>query len=346
MPFNFNSDGSLAPFNIFQIEAMGIGSLGVDDGTYPQFTREVNQNTARAEYLVNSDQLDNFFCFMLGGGARYYTGSEYALSRLLPQDMTYQGVTYPNFSAIKIEGTTGHKFTEDDNDSNSYPIPNYQQHRVRVLFQQVPYNLLDDDDTAQNETQRYVQQLPTQSQVEYLSLPGAVANYVGYPGSVADTNPDGLPVPYGAGFPTSSSIISKKWWRLPYNCWGQGTDLYATIYGDIPSQIEGLVGTVNQNDFLGYPSGTLLWLAPEEELVMDQTQGLAWNLTYKWLYKVQGHNFFYYFPSGGIAGNGAGWYFVRVDGESGPSAFIQPGNPISKGQCFFATGLFSTGFLV
>jgi hypothetical protein len=321
---------------------MGIESLGVEDGTYPQFTREVNQNTMRAEFLVFSDQLDNFFCFMLGGSARYTAaGFGPMLSRLLPQELTYEGVTYTNFCAVKIENTTGHQFARDDTADNDYPIPNYTKQRVRVLFQQVPFNLLADDDT-ENETQRYLQQLPTNSQVDYLSLPGAVAKYVNYPGQPAGF-PGGSQVPYGTGFPTSNSIVSQKWIRLPYNCWGIGSDLYATIYGDVPTQTDGLVGTTNQTDFLGYPAGTLLFLAPEEELVMDQAGGLSWNLTYKWLFKVQGHNYFYAWPSGGNVGNGADWYQVRVDGIN---TYIVPGNVILQTQCFFATGVFLNAFQV
>src|ERR1700722_8005262 len=251
MPFNYNLNGSIAPFTSAQIVAMGIESLGIEDGTYPQFTREVNQNTMRAEFLVFSDQLDNFFCFMLGGAARYSAaGFGPMLSRLLPQELTYQGVTYTNFCAVKIENTTGHQFTRDDTAGNDYPIPNYTKQRVRVLFQQVPFNLLADDDT-ENETQRYLQQLPTNSQVDYLSLPGAVAKYVNYPGQPTGF-PGGSQVPYGTGFPTSNSIVSQKWIRLPYNCWGIGSDLYATIFGDVPTLTDGLVGTVNQTDFLGY----------------------------------------------------------------------------------------------
>ena len=352
MPFNYAENGSLLPFTNDQVSAMGIETANVEDGTHPVFTKEVNQTTMQAEYFVWSNQLDNFWCFMLGGAVKYFDPdtSSYQLSRLLPQQLEYEGVDYQNFAAVKIDGTTGHQFLEDDNSSNRYPIPNYTKTRVRVLFQEVPFNLLNDEETT-SETQRYFQQLPTNSQVDYLSLTGGVGKYVNYPGGGAGL-PSRAQVTYGPGFPTSLSTLTQKWIRLPYDCWGVGSDLYTTIFGDpsVPGG-NGLIGTVNQFDFLGYASSTLLWLAPEEELVIDQasatttgsTPQLAWNLTYKWLFKPQGHNYQYWFPAGGPVGNGANWYQVTVDGLN---TYYPDDSAITSQQCFFANSNFQLGFQV
>jgi hypothetical protein len=295
---------------------MSIETLGVEECTHPTFTREVNQNTARMEYLVNPDAqaLDNFFCYMVGGVS--LPNNVLGLSRLLPQVLTYAGVQYNDFGAVKIEEAKGHVFTFDDTTSNPYPIPNYTKFRVRVLFQQFPFYLANDDQIT-SESQRYLQQLPSQSQVDYLSLAGSVGRYVNYPGQPVG-NPGTLIIPYGTGFPIASTVISYKWIRLPYAAWGVNSLLYSTIYGDQVAGATPLVGTVNSNDFLGYPPGVLLMLAPEEELVIDQASGLSWNLTYKFLVKWQGHNFFYFFPSGSAAGNGAGWYFANISPSTSP----------------------------
>lgn len=347
MPFNFNTDGSLLPFTDAQISAMGISTLGVEDGTHPQFTFEVSSNTARAEYLVYSDQLDNFICFMLGGQTKYTSGGVSALSRLPPQEIiSYGGGIYTNFAAVKVEDTVGHQFTEDFTTTllpnQKYPIPNYTQQRVRILFQQVPFDIAADGDVL-NETQRYVQTLPSNSQTDFLSLPGGTGKFVLYPGQTAGQFPDRFLIPHGVLLAQPQSTIARKWIRLPLDCWGEGSDLYATMFGDGTSDVQGIVGTVNRQEFLGYPQGTLLMLNPEEELVLDQTGGQVWNLTYKMSFRPQGHNYFWIAPSGGAVGNGAGYFQARIDGVG---TYLDSGSPITSQQCYFGNSDFMGAFQV
>ncbi len=319
MPFNYNSDGSIRPFTPTEIDSMGIDTLGVEDGDHPTFTREVSQNTMRARYVINADQLDNFICFMLGGQVVYPSGATFsgaALSRLPPQGLSYGDVDYSNYAAVKVESATGRKILTDDTDSNDYPIPEYNWFDVTILFQQMPFNVLDDEEANNDETTRYLQQLPSSSQVDYLGLPGGIARYI-TPPSMAGVNPNGIPIPYAVGFPTALTTISYKWIRLPFATWGVNSYLYFTLFGDVQSGAIGLIGTVNSQEFLGYPPGVLLMLAPEEELVLDPTTNeLSWNLTYKFLVKWAGHNWFYYWPAGtgtvSTPGGKPGWYFVNA----------------------------------
>jgi hypothetical protein len=364
MPFNLSPQGEILPFSDAQVAAMGIETYGIEDGDHPTFTREVNQSTMRVKYMVNPDtqSLDNFFCYMLGGASMAFGfGTGNYLSRLLPQQLTYEGVTYSNFGAVKIEDAHGQQFSVDDVLSNPVPIATYTKFYVTVLYQQFPFQLLTDQQIADmggDENLRYVQQLPTNSQVDYLNLPGTIGRYVTNPPTPIITPlnpanaPNGYPVPYGTGFPSSQSIVQRKWIRIPYTAWGEGSDLYATLFGDYEGLTPagpfiGLVGTVNTEAFLGYPAGTLLMLAPEEELVMDPTGGLSWNLTYRFLFKPQGHNFFYYFPSGAATGLGAGWYFVNI--TSGDSLFYNRTFPMAllpDGVCYFNSRNFQVAFQV
>lgn len=314
MPFNYNANGSLAEFTAGQISVMQIETLGIEELSSPTFTREVNQSIMRAEFLVNSEELDNFCCFMLGGQTVYFDGAKNAISRLMPQTLVYQGVDYGNFAAVKIEEASPHQFVEDDRTSNDYPIPTFEKYRVRVLFQQLPYNLQDDESTT-SETERYWQVLPSQGQTEYISLPGGVMHYVPAPGQNSALWPANVPVPYGIGRPVPSIMIAFKWWRLPYDAWGPNatdSNLYTAVYGDQEAGIDPLSGKINTTTFQGYPPGTLLFLTVEEELVMDpMLSTLSWNLTFKFLVKYYGHNWLYAYAAGGPIGNGNGWYFVN-----------------------------------
>ncbi|MBA4191320.1 MAG: hypothetical protein C0467_25335 [Planctomycetaceae bacterium] len=307
--FFLNEDGSFRPFTTEEVEEIEIETLGIEDGSHPRHSREVNQNTVACEYLINANYFERFCAFMLGGAKTYDDSGTTRLSRLMPQ----RWPSKPKFGAVKIPQTTNHVFESDDVASADFPIPTHQGMKVPVLFQQMPFEMYDDlEPTGSiNETRRYLQTMPSQSQVDYLTLPGGIMRFTQETGTVIPYNKT---IPHNVGKPLVQAVVSKKWHRIPYNAWGEGSPLYTRVHGSSDGETLPFLGTFNNAIFMGYEPGVLLLIGVDEEVILDQAgDEIAYNLTYKWLRKTPGHNHFYFYPTDGT-GDNAGWYYVSSDG--------------------------------
>jgi hypothetical protein len=303
MGLKTNDDGSLREFTAEEVEALGIESRGVRDGSHPTHVRAVNSNTVQVKWLCDFDMFEDAVAYWLGGAVRYVNFSgDYKVSRVSPQSPP----GLPNFAYTKIESATGHQFLEDDEDGN----PTYSKMDVTLTAEHVPFDLLPDEDTS-NETFRYFQVLPSQPSADYLTLPGGVCHYLTEAGGAG--RPNQVAIPYNVGLTQPKSIIRRKWWRVPYDVYKPGHTLYKRIWGDPANDERPWVGTVNANALFNYPRWTLLFLGVEEELDRDQLgDRLSWNLTYSWQYDPNCHLKKYYYDMDSGANNG--YYFVAGRG--------------------------------
>ena len=351
MPFYQNPDNSLRAFLPDEIAAMGIETYKIESGEHPTHSRQPSASTIRATYLVNYEQYEYFVSFMLGGSWYYEdAGGTTRLTRLMPQ--TWPGRA--QYACSSIDGTEGHQFVADDNVSAQFPVPTYSQMKVDVTFQQVPFGLKTDAEivlAGYDETQRYLQTLPSEPSTDYITLPGGCLRFIAPSGS-GPTGGQPIPINHNIGFPVTGAIIKRKWWRIPFNQWGPGSRLYQLFFpSEEGSATQSIVGTINSQPVIGYNPGQLLLLAPEEEIQSD-TAGtplgadtLCWNLTFKWLLKPQGHNWFWYQPAApntGAPPAGAGFYFVTNNNTWYPSSTLPDGvslfNARDHNVCFQISG--------
>lgn len=292
MGFPINADGSLRPFNAAELAAMELKTAGVKDGSNPRMTLGERQNSIRCEWFCKWSQRDNAICALLGG-AKYICGSA-TLSRVMP--MSVPG--YPAFVAVEIESVTGTGGCGKGTDS----IPTYPKARI-VVRHELVYYLLEDDAFTITEYDRYVEVMPSTVETNYLTVPGSMITYrVAAP--FAAQLPGGNTIPYSIGHPETTSKIGRKWHRVPRAAW-ENSPLQKRVKGGPPGVDaagnptggRGYIGTVNKTPILGRPSGTLLLLGVDEEIVGDATvdntndPGMgdyAYNLTYWWLEKTTG----------------------------------------------------------
>ena len=319
MPAYFtNPDGSIRPFTSDEIAAIGIESYGIRQGEHPTHSREVDASTIETQYLINGDpfgsdaNFERFVAYMLGASTTYIdTGTgRMQISRLMPQ--TWPGK--PQFAAVKIPRAIGHKFLNDDVTSETYPIPTYDKRKVTVIYQHMPFALIDDTHTTA-EYLRYTQTMPAQHEVSYLNLPGGVMRFFKNGGG----GPSDKPIPYSVGFPVPMSTITRKWIRVPFEAWGDQSTaaLYGRVYGNYETGEKPYTGTVNNATFLNYPPGYMLYLGVEEELQLDPLgDSLCWNLSHKWLIShLAPHTWKYYFSVVAADAGNNGWYFTAKDGS-------------------------------
>jgi hypothetical protein len=311
--YETNADGKIRAFTSAEIDAIEIETLGIEDGSSPTKSRRLNGSTERYEYLINADYFERFCAYMLGAAVRYTPagGGADKISRLLPQTVPDK----PNFAFIEVESATGHKFVNDesrDEDAREPLRPTYERMRVTLLAQHVMYDLVADDVGA--ERNRYVQVLPSQVDTQYLNLPGGVMNYYKSGGG----GPTDKPIPYGIGFPVPMSTISRKWWRVPFDCWGEGTELFERVFGDQEGGTKPYLNSVNSVALFGYEPGYLQFLGVEEELVQDPLgDSLCWNLTLKWqAAHLAPHTWKYYYSVVAADAANNGWFFTAKKGAT------------------------------
>src|SRR5262249_3206814 len=114
------------------------------------------------------------------------------------------------------------------------------------------------------------------------------------------------------GFVNPTVQIKKKWIRVPYNAWKEGSKLRARVFGDIEAGTEPFLGTINNATILGYAPGQLLFTGIAEELLLDPIlEEQHWNLTYTFLARSVSHNWFKFFDP---SSTNTGWCFVSNNG--------------------------------
>ena len=298
-----NDDGSLRSYTEEEITAMRITHPGVEEGTHPTHRRRVDDCTVEREFFCAYEELESFLCHMLGTSVIYNNpldSDNPTLSRLLPQ--LYPGKA--QIRAVGLEEATGYKFTGDMTDDS---VPEYDSWRCRILYQHCAFQLVDDAEIS-SEHRRYVTELPSTSQVDYVQLPGGILKFQREGGGGASGNQ----IPYNVGFVVPSVQVKKKWLKIPYDGWSEDSLLRARVYGNIETGIEPWLGTINEQTIFGYAPGQLLLTAVEDALEFDPLgDDQFWNLTFTWLARSVSHNWFKFFDP---AGGNTGWYFVTNDG--------------------------------
>ncbi len=305
-PGRLDANGKLIPFTPEDIVAMNIRTRGVRDGSHPTNTRSMNSATTLLKYFVAPSQYDSALVFLLGASVAYTSpiDGKLILSRLMPHTLPNE----PQIGCTKLERATGFRFERDVIGDDLVPMPTYTNAELEIVAEILPFALAPDapDEPVPNDEElRYVEILPSTAESQYISLNGSGGMF--YRQGPAD----GKPVPFNYGVIRNTSIIKRRWHRIPRVCWGKGSALYTRLFGDPDANLTGLIGTINSDSVLGYAPGQLLLMAPEEEWVFDPVSGdFAWNLTYVWKFDPRGHCHmpWYVFP------NPVFWAFVSNDG--------------------------------
>ncbi|MDB5312916.1 MAG: hypothetical protein JWO38_7118 [Gemmataceae bacterium] len=288
-------DNSLLPFTKAQVARMNFGSPDVRDGGNPIHVREPNACSIRRTWFCAYDQVENFTAYLLGASRVAFSLSKFQpyLSRLSPQ--YYPGK--PRYIAMAVEECRG---AQGCGIEGTDGVPVYPAAKLVVRYEQARY-IARPDGSQQYEFERYTQKLPSSTEVNYLSLHGSCLNYLVKDGvkalGLGIPRPHLVPVPYSVGFPLSQSLVSWKWWRLPYDAWGPtgNCGLFERVHGNPSLGFLPYIGTVNSEQMMGYQPGQLLFLGVEEELDPDPvTDELVWNLTMKFLAKSTDHNWLFW----------------------------------------------------
>lgn len=313
-----NDDGSIRDFTDAEIAEMEIETYDIEHGGFPTHTRGPDGATLKATYFCKYDMFERFHCYMIGAAKDYTDSGTQRISRMLPQ--TWPGK--PQIAAIKLDSATGHNFVADTDDDD-LKVPTYTHMKCVFTFQQLPYALREDAEVMASgaEKNRYVQVMPSKGETSYLGLPGGIMEYNvngGAAGPPPTPVPHTKPIPYPLGFPVPTLTISRKWHRVPLACWGEGTPLFARVYGDQANGKKPFVGTVNVDTLFGYPAGYLLYLGVEEEIEYDSLgDATAWTLTHTWkAATLAPHLFLYFFSSLAADAAANAWYLATKRGAS------------------------------
>lgn len=310
-----NADGSIRPFTAEEIAAIGIETADVRDGSHPTWNRGTNATSVRRAFWYNGDMIEDFAAYMLGGAVTYTSSAigRVAISRLMPQTFPRK----PKVAALAIEDARGARSAGKDNADG---VPTYKKGHAVVRYEHVPFRLLQDSLGAFEEF-RYVQRLPSTTEVSYLTLPGSMLQFTNQAGV---GRPKGIPVPYNIGRAESQSLLKYRWTRVPFGGWGGGSALYARVYGDIENGVPPYVGTINNQSLFEHVDGSLLYLGVEEELLTDPLgNDLCWDLTHVWLKKPQNHTWLYFNDPGQVPFLPApGYYQATTDGVFYATPFL------------------------
>lgn len=315
------------PDQATEVDVWNVREAGVRDGSSSTERLEVDASSVEREYLVDWAYRYDFAWLMVGYAETWDNAGTTTLSRLLPRDHPQ----LPHLVATKITSITGHKWTgisnppdadgydTDDERNHGHPayqwklagnvVNVYQDARVKVLFEHVPYALKEDADTTL-ETERYISIDDPEPAAEYLQLPTASFKYLVSGGGGA---PHNTSVPFNSGKVVPSELFRVTWHRLPEDVWQPGSVIQERVYGDGTSVP--YFGTVNKTELFGRPAGTMLLsnVFPKRKR-SPLGFGFEWDITFEWTYKPNGHNNLYYFDS--TTGGASGWYYVGRNGSS------------------------------
>lgn len=319
-----NANGQIRDFTQAEIDEIEIETFDIEDGGFPTHTASPSQGvTTKATYFCKYEMYDRFKAYYLGAAGTWDDAGSLKITRMLPQRWPDK----PRIAFVSVDSANGHKFLADE--SEALKVPTYERMKVVLTLQSMPYDFLSDADTT-SEKDRYVQVMPSTAEISYLNLPGGSMVYKPEAGGV----PDDVPIPYGIGFPVATLNISRKWHRVPWDCWGEGSPLHQRVYGNIQAGTKGWVGTCNVDELFGYPAGYLLYIGTEEEIDYDPLgDDLCWNLTHKWIARVASpHNWLYFWSSKAADASKNGWYLAVKKGASYSTIELLPDE----------TGLFNT----
>lgn len=320
--------GALRDYTSGEISLMGIQHVGVSDGAHPTIVRRVNESTYTAAYFCAYNELESFVCYMLGAALKYVDSGVDTLSRMVP--FCYPGKNV--FFAVALDEATGYRYTGQQ-EADGRPI--YTKWLCHFVFQHLPF-LVAADGVVSFEYQRYLQELPSSAQPEYVSLPSGILKFVTSGGGP----PTGNTIQHNIGFVNSVVQVKKKWIRVPYEAYQAGSTLRTRVYGDIESGEDPWLGTINTTQIMGYAPGQLLLTAVEEELMLDPVlEEQHWNLTFVFLARSVSHNWFKFFDPAGLIINQ--WCFVSNNGTYYDTSILPDGKSLFNGRDH--KGLFAIG---
>lgn len=287
--------------------------LGVDDLNTLTAEAGIDNTTAKRRCLVNWDDKWDLANYLIGQSIIWDDSGTQKLSRLLPQSHPEK----PWLRATKVIsmdpfGKNGWQEGEEDSEWNG--VSTFPDAAIEVLYEVLPYSLLEDADTA-DELSRYVE-YPSgyqEYEADALQLSGAHFKNTADPdGPLFGSQVDGTSVPVGLTIVIPQERFSTMWHRLPFDTvWTTDCPLYDRLFGSAEGDEVPLVGCINKTVMFGRPIGTLKLI----KVVPYRTMGIngkrELNLRFDWLYNPIGHNW----VRGGRPGNstGMGWYMASAN---------------------------------
>lgn len=319
-----NEDGSLRPYDEDEVALFYLETRGFRDATHPTERSELDSVTVERKFFCDWLMRFDVFDYLIGASATYYDAVDDAtyLSRMLPQTIPGRD----RIAATKITTAHGHEPLGDDSDG----MPSYSKCEFTVLYEFVPYILLEDDEIggdAGDEMERYVTypnsvdnsgeflMLPANSGLKYVNGSEQAGSSVG--GRAIPTNQTAVVQPMEA--------FTAVWHQLPEEVYEPGSNLFNRIYGtsewvggeDIPYQ-----GCINSEPIFGRPGGTVLFqrVKPVRQ-INARGDGWWWRLEYEFVYKPSGWNYLYAHST--VSGE-SGYYYVSSDGSTHPANATPP----------------------
>lgn len=249
------------------------------------------------------------------------------ISRLLPD--TYGIVSGQQWTCTRVRFSPFRFLGTVTPIAEGQDAPDFWKCEIAATYEQVPYDLKEDADTAIGaEVSRYVTKpgfpgAEISTDTSYIGLPGGTLKYVTAGGLGV---PAGIPVPYPFGFVENYRNLTYIFRRVPFDLWGVGTALHERVIGDGTHANRGMIGSLNKTTFDLRGPLTLQLRSVEEQLLLDPLGiGYSWDLKYKMSEKLVpfGHLGFAYHPAGGAGGTGG--YYETLRSTTAGNAEIAAG---------------------
>lgn len=279
-----NADGSLRYYTEAELEEIDLQQRG---------TGEEHDHVRDEMSAAGSKSTRRYSCvwehryaaaLVMVGAAKWYNDSDGRLriSRLLPdchpgRDDFNWAATGVNIFPFQHDGTT-------DDVPFGQPMPKFERADLEVVYELVPFELLEDSALAfDTEYRRYVTEpghpgADIASSTSYTTMAGGVLNYANATGTGPPTDSS---IPFGIGFTETYTTKKFVWRRVPEDLWGPGTILTTRVKGNGTPGNRGMLGSLNLTEFLHHPELTLKLDAVEERLLPDPIGvGYAWDLVF------------------------------------------------------------------
>ncbi|VTT98870.1 unnamed protein product [Gemmataceae bacterium] len=306
------------------VDLWNVREKGTRDGSSPSESLLVDASSATRVFEVDWENRHQFVKLMLGDVALWDDGGTTKLSRLLPR----KHPVLTDLIATRAPRITGHKWVANEipglDDEYEFDVAGTQMNVfekaiVEIQYEHAPFTRLEDDEVAESEVERFVSLDDTQPSAEFLQLPGAVLAYIRETGT---DPPHNLAIPFNTAIVVPQEVRRVTWHDIPEEVWVPGSALWDRVYGaeGAPSYL----GSINSVEFLGFPTGTLLFSAVQPRRLKSPTGvGFRWSLTYEFTFRPSGHNWAYYWDR---TGANSGWYFIGPKGGAFHYADTVPDN--------------------
>lgn len=289
---------------------------GIRDGSVFEEEFEPGAAMLTRRFMCDWDKRYDVITWLVGDYPTTYSDSGTTkISRIMPQ----RHPEFSNWIATKIVSCTPFKFIGDqfDGDDGVVPTgaPTHLKADLVVQYEPTPFTLKDDADTSLEE-ERYISKegypdTEVQGTTTYQTFPGGIMRFTRDGGGGFPHNKQ---VAANIGIPQNEETFSWIWRRLPMEVFEAGSTLRERYHGDPAAGTKGWVGSVNKSyDPIGRPPGTCMLMRALPVRRLDPTGvGYVIDLKLDFLYRPQGHFFFYAFNPDGT-GTGNGYYEVTTD---------------------------------